>query len=624
MSVRQRNHVTSVTLSVETSTSMPLSPSIVNNNNCSTLLQQKTGHSGNRRKHANGRYMSQSPRASPTDTTSGGTNPYQYVPSSSHTTSHIWTCIATVLLKPPKAHLRWTFATILRFSFLFTFIFMISILIQQKIYYYTIKIYDESSDMSRNSMFLRKVILANLQQAKGQATLRLYPPRVIYWSGTTGNTWLTQQPYTAKPPPGRQIDTMASFMSHNDQLLMVDHGDSWQAPHQHCLPKASWQTQSNPNCNTIHEINLVASSADVPSVKAPPEDSLLVLGEGWFRTTWRLDRIMPRTAGDGKEKTTPQESVVLKTLRIAREYLSEYYELHRRDAVAMERLTASPFVVNVYGYCGQSAINELADFPFPGVQNLENFNRRMRGKESSYTNAIKLRMAASIALGVADIHAGGSTDPDDMNVYMTHYDLNPRNIALFAGGRPKINDFNIAEFLQYDPATKNNATCKFPSRLHEPWWRAPEEMNMTHTLLVDEKVDIYALGNILYHTLTSHSSHGKQTRDRMDGVRPIVAAGIKTKIPEHYANSKDPNVIAIIKAIDLCWAKDPHDRATAEEIAMGLYDALLNATDMSSIAAAIEKADTGPQPPTESKDDDAPDVGDEEDKDAMGHNVITT
>jgi serine/threonine protein kinase len=480
--------------------------------------------------------------------------------------------------------------------------------------------------MNRNSKFLRNVILTNIQRTTNDhAVLRQYPPRVIYWTG--GITWSTTPQSAEKTALERHIDTTASFMSHNDELLMVDRGDSWQAPHQHCLPKAAWQTRSNPNCNTVHEVNFVAGLTDaLPSIQSPSEDSLLVLGEGWFRTTWRLDRVLPRrAAGNGEEAKIQQESVVLKTLRIARDYLSEYYELHRRDAVAMERLTASQFVVNVFGYCGQSAINELADFPFPGVQNLETFNRRMRGKESAYTNAIKLRMAASIALGVADIHAGGSTDPYDMNVYMTHYDLNPRNIALFSGGRPKINDFNIAEFLQYDPTSKNNATCKFPSRLHEPWWRAPEEMNMTHTILVDEKVDIYALGNILYHTLTSHSSHGKQTRDRMDDVRPIVAAGIKTKIPEQYANSKDPNVLAMVKAIDLCWAKDPKDRATAEEVAMGLYDALLNATDMSSISAAIETAESGPQaPPTEFNDDDAPDVGDVEDKDAMGHTVVTT
>ena len=592
------------------------------NGGATKLLPSTTGSagrsSGHRRKHVQGRPVSQSPRGSPTDATAvgGGTNPYQYVPNaSSYTTSqHIYTCMATIFLKRPHTRSRWTFSTIVQLSTLFTFIFIISVLIQQKLYYSTVRIHDQASDLHSNSMFLRKVLLANIQYSNDEAIPRQYPPRVIYWNG--GLSWSIQQRHAAKVLLERQIDTDATFMSHNDQLRMVDPGDSWQTPHQHCLPKASWQVQSNPNCNTIHEVNLVAAAADVPSIKSPPEDSLLVLGEGWFRTTWRLDRILPQSVSDGEVKKTQQESVVLKTLRIAREYLSEYYELHRRDAVAMERLTASPFVVNVFGYCGQSAINELADFPFPGVQNLESFNRRMRGKESAYTNAIKLRMAASIALGVADIHAGGSTDPDDMNVYMTHYDLNPRNIALFAGGRPKINDFNIAEFLEYDPTTKNNATCKFPSRLHEPWWRAPEEMNMTHTILVDEKVDIYALGNILYHTLTSHSSHGKQTRDRMDSVRPIVAAGIKTAIPDHYANSKDPNVMAIIKAIELCWAKDPNDRATAEEIAMGLYDALLNATDMSSIAAVIEKAEAGP--PTESNDDDAPEAGDVEDKDAMG------
>jgi serine/threonine protein kinase len=284
---------------------------------------------------------------------------------------------------------------------------------------------------------------------------------------------------------------------HVEELPVNNIQDDWQPPehHERCLPKADWQTRSFPNCNSIHEIAIAEAAAE----GVVSEDSLKVLGEGWFRTTWRMDHF--------------DESVVLKTLRIEREYLSEYYELHRRDAVAMERLTASPFVVDIYGYCGQSAINELADFPFPGIQSLEAFNRRMRGKESTKSNAIKLRMAASIALGVADIHAAGSTDLDDENVYMVHYDLNPRNIALFSGGRPKINDFNIAEFLRYDPQT--NKTCKFPSRLHEPWWRAPEEMNTTHTVLVDEKVDIYALGNILYHTLTCHSARGKQKRERM-------------------------------------------------------------------------------------------------------------
>jgi len=391
--------------------------------------------------------------------------------------------------------------------------------------------------------------------------------------------------------------------------------DDWQPHHEdHCLPKADWQVHSNPNCNSIHEINVATSAAGRrvhnKNSSTAAEESLSVLGEGWFRTTWRLDR------------PVSDEAVVLKTLRIQREFLSEYYELHRRDAVAMERLTASSFVVNVYGYCGQSAINELANFPFTDVLNLETFNRRMRGKDSARAFAIKLRMAASIALGVADIHAGGTTDPDDENIYITHYDLNPRNIALFAGGRPKINDFNIAEFLRYDPAT--NETCKFPSRLHEPWWRAPEEMNTTHTVPVDEKVDIYALGNILYHTLTTHSGRGKQKKERMAAIRPLVAAGIRPKIPDVYANSTDPNVIAMVKAIDLCWEKDPADRGTAEEVAAVLYEALLN---IRSVPAEVEEKEMneppGPDEEEDSQDGDDDSTGESaiEDKDALGHVV---
>jgi len=443
---------------------------------------------------------------------------------------------------------------------------------------------------------LRKTSITTPQNQQQQQSSSLYH-RVIYLDGAWDPHYEPRQ-----------------------ELLMLDENepalvqDDWQPHHkEHCLPKAEWQVKSNPNCNSIHEINVATAAAAAHNSQHHDnhhhhhhhnEESLSVLGEGWFRTTWRLDR-------------SDEESVVLKTLRIEREFLSEYYELHRRDAVAMERLTASPFVVNVYGYCGQSAINELANFPFPNILNLETFNRRMRGKDSARAFAMKLRMAASIALGVADIHAGGSTDPDDETIYMVHYDLNPRNIALFAGGRPKINDFNIAEFLRYDPAT--NATCQFPSRLHEPWWRAPEEMNTTHTVLVDEKVDVYALGNILYHTLTTHSGRGKQKKERMAEVRPVVAAGIRPEIPEVYLNSNDTNVIAMVQAIDLCWAKDPEERGSAEEVAAVLYEALLNLGGPTVTVQDTEMNEPAGGEENSQEDDDS--VGDSEieDKDALTH-----
>ena len=79
------------------------------------------------------------------------------------------------------------------------------------------------------------------------------------------------------------------------------------------------------------------------------DGSVNLLGKGWFRLTWKFS-------------AQNDKSVVVKTLRYDREFYDEYYELHRRDAVAMERLSSSPFVMDIYGHCGQSALNELADF----------------------------------------------------------------------------------------------------------------------------------------------------------------------------------------------------------------------------------------------------------------------
>jgi serine/threonine protein kinase len=285
-----------------------------------------------------------------------------------------------------------------------------------------------------------------------------------------------------------------------------------------------------------------------------------------------------------------------------REFLEEYFDLHRRDAVAMERLTFSPFVIDVYGYCGQSALNEFAGGVAGGrLQSLEQVNRAMRGKESDpHALRIKLQLATSIALGLAHVHnvyigsEPGHTrryttskllygDPSkvsttgfgDSLATMTHYDFNPRNIAMMSTGKPKLNDFNIAEFMTYNETTKES--CGFRSRLHEPWWRAPEEMDMSHTAIVNEKVDVYALGNVLFHILTTHSPRGKMKKERMNEVREIVQNGTRPAMLEPYATGemkKHRITKAFIKAMDLCYEADPEKRGTSVQVARVLHKAL--------------------------------------------------
>ena len=239
----------------------------------------------------------------------------------------------------------------------------------------------------------------------------------------------------------------------------LEHSMRVQAVQGDCVPMAEWHTDARPNCNALHELNLpdmtvvrtAQAHLEANGNQTEWDHRTLVhsqswadfLGQGWFRQAWEIKR------------STLESSLILKMLRYERDYHDEYLDLHRRDAMAMERLTSSPYTLNVFAYCAQSAINEKA------VDNVERVFMRLRKGNYEY----KLQTATAVALAVADLH---SIDyPDSSNATLVHYDLNPRNVAIMPDGTPKLNDFNVAEFLRWN--TTSNTPCGFQGRLYEPW-----------------------------------------------------------------------------------------------------------------------------------------------------------
>ena len=289
-------------------------------------------------------------------------------------------------------------------------------------------------------------------------------------------------------------------------------------------------------------------------------------------------------------------------LRIDREFLPEYYELHRRDAVAMERLTASPYVIDIYGHCGNSVMTELA-FREKGIDSLYRLATGLKDNFTPHVLQTKLRIAAMIAVGLSHVHNvpidadidsdGGSMKNHYTQATIAHYDFNPRNIIISSAGTPKINDFNCAEFLSWD--AKSHESCGFGARFHEPWWRAPEEMirlndtNKIHAdtgeraTRVDEKTDIYSLGNTLFVLLTGLEPRGKGHKQRRyHNVSMAVADGEMPDFPQAYAESTNLAITALRDAITQCWEPDPRLRPRSAKIAQLLYNALSDLKQKSS------------------------------------------
>lgn len=307
-----------------------------------------------------------------------------------------------------------------------------------------------------------------------------------------------------------------------------------------CVPAADWQSRFYPVCNSFHEMGFRLKNTQSELQKNENTiqggASSEFLGSGKSRDAWRVEK-------DNK-------AVVLKTLQVGGTFSHLAYYHQIVDAIASERLSPSPYVIDIFGFCGASVLNELG------------ISHEVKEK---FTLPEKLRYARDIAGGVADLHGIGGNN----NAKLVHGDLRRGNV-MFSLDRStlKLSDFNLSFFLgwnsnQDEPCghKRNTASRK---RLRDKF-SSPEE---TFGQVLTEKTDVYHLGGMIFYLLTGGKPFIYNNKGDLDedGNPPMSGKWLLPILPKVLQNSDDPIVLTMWRAVQSCLRYNAKNRPTAKEI----------------------------------------------------------
>jgi eukaryotic-like serine/threonine-protein kinase len=217
----------------------------------------------------------------------------------------------------------------------------------------------------------------------------------------------------------------------------------------------------------------------------------------------------------------------------------------RKEALALAKLN-HPNIAAVYDFDIQDGTDFLVMEFISGVALSDTL-----ASGSLPENDI-LRLGTQLAEGLAAAHEQG----------IVHRDLKPGNLRITPDGRLKILDFGLAKLLR--PETHHDVTAS----VTEPHavsgtlpYMAPEQLRGEE---VDQRIDIWALGTVLYEMATG--------RRPFEGKLATALAGDIQYKPVAPPSQLSPNTSSRLEEIIIkCLEKDPENRyQSAKEVAVDL------------------------------------------------------
>lgn len=356
-------------------------------------------------------------------------------------------------------------------------------------------------------------------------------PRVFYYVPVPQSTENPPESGSGSAAIQRPIDPLSE--DETSAKTAYHYLRPYEKPYHHqCKNMQNWQSRFYPSCNQMHELDATQDSTSLLSM------------DGSWRSTWKYKQ------GD--------DNIVLKMLQLNREFDHQSYSYHQIDAMALERLTFSKFVVTSFGFCGQSTLVELAPQ-----------DARTVIKDESVGSKERLRMARDLSRGLNHIHSIDRSS--GKKATLCHNDINVANIVNVNKQTLKFNDFNLAVLLKWN----KTKPCGYPVRFRGDLWRSPEEIR--NDTYVSEKIDIYSLGNVLFQVLTRHQPwtwlepEGKLSDDQ---VAERKLDGKKPNFPDKIIESRKLAQQAMYYGTLACYEPDPTKRPTAHQLAQGFHQAL--------------------------------------------------
>lgn len=308
-----------------------------------------------------------------------------------------------------------------------------------------------------------------------------------------------------------------------------------------------WHRYNLPSCNSMHELDLVTNTPRF-------------VGDGAYREVFVTEQPYMGSI----------QEMILKELRWDLDMGVDDYEYVRMDAYVTERFTSNKQITDIYGYCGLSMLTEF--FPYGDIEkDVVGFQHHRRSfnpvKEkvfrqfNNFTGTEKLQLALNMVEPVAALHnyPGGVIVHDD--IQLCQYLWTEED-----GISVKLNDFNRAEIMLWDETDQRY--CKYKNGRGHGDWRAPEEFK---DLPLDEKIDVWSLGNNMYSVLTGYYPFFNVESDKK--IQKLVKEGQTAVIDPRFVESSFAES-KLIEVIQRCFVYDPDFRADINEIWQMLKDAI--------------------------------------------------